>query len=385
LIWNKGNKVDNENKISENNMKLIIKKNLINKLVKIIINIIKGLFIYLVVVDLFGFFNIIYCQPMDGESSSNSNNNVDSNKNNKIDSENKDVKGKSKEKNEDSYNISANVAKGMVKEAVEGVVEGITQVVPAVIGGMVGGSLGSAIIKASNTLPPGKKALLGIGTAVIGSLGVGIATGLSKEIVKNASNNKEAESYLSGSSASTNTKGNGDSNKDDFIASVLENEDKYTPLQMILSYEIILGILILVHIGIINLIILHKLYISSGLNIIGKLLSQKFVTKYAMFKDKITKIGNNYLIFLIILNVVFILFYVLMIIYANVELSNNLEEYINVHLNMKKNIIMLIFVKPTFIDNKNKIEKYKYFNAWRKIESKNININIKNKNKIELN
>ena len=86
----------------------------------------------------------------------------------------------------------------------------------------------------------------------------------------------------------------------------------------------------------------------------------------------IEKIGQRYLIILIIINVVFIFFDLGIIIYANIELSNNLEDFIHVHLNMKKNIIMLLFVKSKFIVNKNKMEKNKYFNAWSKVESKKI-------------
>jgi len=60
-----------------------------------------------------------------------------------------------------------------------------------------------------------------------------------------------------------------------------------------------------------------------------------------------------------------------MIIYANVELSNNIEDYINVHLKMKKGVIMLLLVKSNFIENKNKIDKFKYFNVWGILQSKN--------------
>jgi len=68
----------------------------------------------------------------------------------------------------------------------------------------------------------------------------------------------------------------------------------------------------------------------------------------------IEKIGKRYLILLIIINVVFILFDLGVIIYANIELSNNIEDFIQVHLNMKNSIIMLLFVKSKFIVNKNK-------------------------------
>lgn len=355
------NNNNNDNKDEENKL---CKNQLINwnKLVKLILNIMLGLLIYFLVGVELGYFNTIYCEPTDGEI----NNNVESNKDNKNASENKDVKSKDK----DSYNISANVGKGMIKEAVEGALEGISNVVPAVIGGMVGGTLGATIMKASPGLPPVQKAMLGVTTAVFSAAGITTATGLSRAIVKNLTNNTEESNP---SSVSKNTLSSGDSGKDGFIASVLDSGVELSPLQLILNYEIILGLLILVHMGLLFLIKLHKLYVPSVLNIISKLFSKKTVKKYEIFKDKIEKIGNSYLIILVIINIIFILFDLFLIIYANVELSNNIEDYIKVHLKMKNSIIMLLFVKSKFIVNKNKIEKNKYFNAWSKVESKKRN------------
>jgi hypothetical protein len=242
----KDNKNSNENKDEDNKL---LKNKLINRLVKFILSIILGLVIYLVVGAELGYFNTIYCEPTDGDST----NKLDSNKDNKSGSENKDVKGKAKEA--DSYNISANVGKGMIKEAVEGAVEGISTAIPVVVGGMVEGSLGVAVIKASKSLPPVQKAIVGVGTAIFGSFGVTSATGLSKALVKNATTkSKEEANPLSVSSVSNPKTGSGDSGKDDFIASVLETGDELSPLQMILNYEIIFGILILLHMCLLILI-----------------------------------------------------------------------------------------------------------------------------------
>jgi hypothetical protein len=142
-------------------------------------------------------------------------------------------------------------------------------------------------------------------------------------------------------------------------------EDELSPLHRILNSEIILGLLFLVHIGIIILIGLHKLYVSSGLKFISKLLSPKNSTKYENIKKMIEKIGDIYLYLLVIINVILILFYICTIIYANVELSNNIDTYINVHLNMKKSVIMFWIVKSNLIVNNNnyKMDKFKYFNS----------------------
>ena len=114
-------------------------------------------------------------------------------------------------------------------------------------------------------------------------------------------------------------------------------------------------------------------YITSAiwLKIISKILRPKTAELVNKLEGKNRQIGSRYLILLIIINVVFILFYIFMIIYANVELSNNIEDYINVHLKMKKGVIMLLLVKSNFIENKNKIDKFKYFNVWGILQSKN--------------
>jgi hypothetical protein len=181
---------------------------------------------------------------------------------------------------------------------------------------------------------------------------------------------KEIEITVSGSKISSSKGDNGENVKDFIIPSILEKE--LSPLEMIINYEIILCVLILVHMGIIILIGLHKLYVSSGLRskrskrslkIISKLLSPKNSTKYEKFKKMIEKIGTRYLIILIIINVILILFYIFMLIYANVELSNNIDGFINVHLKMKKDAMMLLLVKSNLIVNKNNIDKFKYFNV----------------------
>jgi hypothetical protein len=95
-------------------------------------------------------------------------------------------------------------------------------------------------------------------------------------------------------------------------------------------------------------------------------------------KKKI-EIGTAYLIILVIINVILILFYIIMLIYVNVELSNNIDAFIDVHLRMKESIILLLSVKSNFIVYKNKMEQNKYFftTTWSKIESKKINLRKK--------
>ena len=162
---------------------------------------------------------------------------------------------------------------------------------------------------------------------------------------------------------------NVNSNKDNFIASVLESGEELSPLHNLINHEIVFSILIFGHIGILLLIWLHKWYLSISSKVISKFLSPNLTKKYENYRVMIEKIGNSYLTILIIINVLFILFYLCVIIYVNIELSNNIEDYISVHLNMKKGIIFLI-MKFNLIVKKNKVDKIKYFNTWNKVESK---------------
>ena len=197
----------------------------------------------------------------------------------------------------------------------------------------------------------------------------------------------DVSSVSSVSSVSNNKTDSGDNGKDWLIPSILESGDELSPLQMILNYEIILGISIYFHIGLLILIWLHKLYVSSVWNIISKLFSKETITKYEKIQKIMEKIGKRYLIILVIINVVFILFDLGIIIYANIELSNNIDDFIHVHLKMKNSIIMLLFVKSKFIVNKNKILKMKMKLKRQMILSKKIIQQLSNQmiNQLKLN
>jgi hypothetical protein len=216
------NKIENNKDNNKDNNTNNIEPNIYNKLY----NFIKLIIIGYIVWKFFGVGNIAYCDDPSGESN-NSNNTNSTNSNTNTDKNNDTVKNKVKGSNdENSYNFSGSVGKGMIKEAVQGAVVGISNAIPPVMGGIAGASLGGAIIKASSKLPPTQKAALGVATAVIGGLGVTVATAFGKKIVKPESNSKEvssSESSGSGFNPSTSKEGNA------YIPSILE--DELSPLQ----------------------------------------------------------------------------------------------------------------------------------------------------------
>ena len=87
----------------------------------------------------------------------------------------------------------------------------------------------------------------------------------------------------------------------------------------------------------------------------------------------IEKLSNKFLIILFIINVIFLLGYILLTIYIKFELSSHLDDYINVHNNMKKSIsILLVNSKMNEIKSDNKIISLlnvKCFSNSRKINS----------------
>ena len=267
--------------------------------------------------------NTIYCDDTDDDTSNDNNNNNNN----------------SKDTNDKSYLYSGSVDKGIIKEAVQGVVEGIGNIVPVVVGGIAGAGLGGAIIKSTSGLPPLQKAALGVATAIGGSLGVSVSSAVGKEIAKNIINTHENVTDSS-----------------DKIASILEFGDNMSPLQALLNYEIVICLLILFHIVILILILLNKVYVSGSLKVISKIIPKQILDKYDKYKVMIEQISNKFLIILFIINVIFLLGYILLLIYINFEISSHLDDYINVHSKMKKIIsILLVNCKMNEINSDNKI------------------------------
>ena len=256
--------------------------------------------------------------------------------------------------NDKSYQFSGSIGKNIVKETVQGVIEGLNTYIPSLVGGMGGAGLGTAIINKSGSLPPVQKAALGVATAVGGALGLTIATGVGREINKNFINKSEVNngkassdsSGSSGSSGSSSTAGPdksaGNVSSDDNIPSILEFGENVSPLQALLNYEIVIGLLILFHMIILILILFNKLYVSGSIKIFSKLVNKNILIKYEKYKVMIETLGSRVLIILFIINVVFLLGYIILLIYINIELSTNLDDYINVHTKMNQSNILLL-------------------------------------------
>lgn len=300
----------------------------------------------------FDLFNTIYCDETDSETETDTEEN---NKESKNKNKGKDDDQKKDSSNyENSYKYSGSIEKGVVKEAVEGVVEGVGKVLPELFAAATGAKLGSTIIKSTAGLPPLQKAGLGILTAAASSAGVSVALNVAKEINKNisrkanSSQNSDSERLLS--KIKDNDK---DINTDFDIPSILEYGDVLSPLQNLLNNEIAILLLILIHIFIIIMVLVNKFYVSGSLNLISKLFSNsKLLVKFERYKIIVDKFSNRFINLLLVINIIFIIAYILLLLYINIKLSSNLDDFIDVHNDMKKGIIVFINSKFLFcLDN----------------------------------
>ena len=119
------------------------------------------------------------------------------------------------------------------------------------------------------------------------------------------------------------------------IPSILEGE--MSPLFYLLSYNLILGLLILLHIIIILIILGYKYeYIPVRRvfsYIINRIWSKKenLLKKFEEIRNKIEIFGGIYLNVLLKINVISIILDLLLIIYINYDLLANLDNYVIVH------------------------------------------------------
>ena len=143
------------------------------------------------------------------------------------------------------------------------------------------------------------------------------------------------------------------------IPSILEYGDVLSPLQNLLNNEIAILLLILIHIFIIIMVLVNKFYVSGSLNLISKLFSNsKLLVKFERYKIIVDKFSNRFINLLLVINIIFILAYILLLLYINIKLSSNLDDFIDVHNDMKKGIILFINSKFLFcLDNTSCLRK----------------------------
>lgn len=343
--------------ISRNNQNIGKINNLFNKN-GIIIFIVAILVIFIFVG--FDLINIIYCQE-DIVVTDSTNSNY----------------------NNDDKNYQFTISKSFVKDGFDSLFKVLSDSLPEIVGGIGGAKIAAASIKSAGSLPPLQRGLVGVLTGGAGALTLGL-TGTAIKNIRKATDSgaddilvKIPRSYLEeiaknykgddelviktvkklvefdkninktetgtniGVETTTGVGGDGGN----FIPSVLESYDNLSPLEILINCEILINIMILFYFFLIAIILIQKYNIKifkiSSVGLISKIFNMESIRKGGA-ADKINKfmegIGNfsdKYLLLLLLINIFLILFCVLLNIYINIELSNNLDKFIQLHNQFK--------------------------------------------------
>ena len=187
---------------------------------------------------------------------------------------------------------------------------------------------------------------------VFGHSGKGKSKGREGTVQQGASQSTGSISGTSVNSMSSSDKiinsgidGSGDGGGS-FIASVSDYSDSLSPLEILINYELLINTMILFHIIIICFILLKnyniKIISNGGVSLISKITNKYKLNKLQFIIDKLSNMSKNYLLLLLIINVLILLFYIFLNIYILNELSNNLNEYIYAYNKINKGVVLLL-------------------------------------------
>jgi len=273
--------------------------------------------------------------------------------------------------NEDTYEIQGNIS--VTDNFFKTVKQGLIEAIPSYGATAAGGSLGTAIIKGTNSLPPVQRALLGIGTAVAGT--VAIKSGMlalddlrNKDKINNLEELKIVKEMIDIDKAknldnSEKIKDIIDKSKD--IGSALENEEFNNlirnPLEGLLNNMLTFNFLILVVIFIILMLLLNKFIIKKNSSIIifivnkfiyDKLKNKKYIVELLeRIIKKTHNLSDKFIVIFFTINSILLISMVLFNIYLNVELVNNLDDYVKIYVylkNIDKSSILLLGLNNKF-------------------------------------
>lgn len=220
----------------------------------------------------------------------------------------------------------------------------------------VGTAVGKAIAKSS--LPPVQKAGVVVGGALIGGFGHSVISAVNRNAVsmENASNtNTLAET-------TTNVINTANSNISKFI-----NDSTWSPLQELLFdiYGISATCLSLIIILIIQII--FKFYLKDSIKLkLSNILGIKLNSNLEYYINKIILLNKRVSTIYIWLILIIIIIGLSFLIYAANELYTNIDAYINVHNNIKKNEMFILYIMNT---NKHRFNIFKRFHKQKKYSS----------------
>jgi hypothetical protein len=232
-----------------------------------------------------------------------------------------------------NFKISKRLVDNSLKNVADASTMVLDKIAPNLGVGAAAGTAASAALKITSGMAPVQRlAVIGATAAVTAAgtkVGLDVASAISKNIgIEEAIKNSPHAEPLVGRVPSPDL---------DFILSPLE---KTSPLQDLLMYSIALDIIILILLISILLLIFNRYIVKYNLTFINYLIQQTGVNKYIPIKiinwfNKKINAGIDYnsklVLFIFILNSIFIFLFVLLKICISSELLINIDSYINVH------------------------------------------------------
>lgn len=233
------------------------------------------------------------------------------------------------------------------KEVVDKVVKGtmstfntiVNTVIPNVGAGAAAGTVGAAVVKATANAPLGGK-LLAIGastgvTALATQTGLNISVAMTKNLDLN---------YLVKNSPHVTSSSDRVPSPDPFfVPSVLDSNEIESPLELLLSSQLTLNILIWVLLFSFLYLLFSTYVLRGNIVLISNLFNKYMPITFNIFLNKaiqrvssINSVASDKLIFtLFIINMFLLIILLSLNTYVSIELVNNIESYVRVYNNLK--------------------------------------------------
>jgi hypothetical protein len=313
---------------------------LLQKAVYLSILIILGIFIYFIVVIFLDLIPTIDCSSIEDsvKISSTSSNNV--NNASAIKEVISVIESTVTDPNKSTYEFK--VDKEVVNKVIKGTMSTVNTIVntvlPNVGAGAAAGTVGAAVVKATANAPLGGK-LLAIGastgvTALATQTGLNIGASITKNLDLN---------YLVKNSPHVTSSDRVPSPDPFFVPSVLESSEIESPLEVLLSSQLTLNILIWVLLFSFLYLLFSTYVLRGNIVLISNLFNKympitfnNFLNKAIQRVSSINSFASDKLIFtLFIINMFLLIILLSLNTYVSIELVNNIESYVRVYNNLK--------------------------------------------------
>lgn len=284
----------------------------------------------------------VYCQGTDGVDASSSTEileQVNKNIGNNIKQENK----------EDAYyQLNKNLVDTLV-DKIDKVSDLIVNKAIPTIGGYGAGGViaGYTLNNLPNTMSVAARVGTSIAAAGAGASSIKIGLGIGDVVLEQTGIKKEIKSHLKESIIKS---AYSDPNitripslallSNEFIPSLLDNNELLSPLEKLLNYQLIINVMIFILVTSLLIIIFNKFVVKYNYDLINKLLGKymsiKFKEKFDSYVSKSNELNNRFILVIFVINCILLFYFMILNIYVSSELTINIDDYILVYNHLKK-------------------------------------------------